>query len=281
MRALVACVSLVLLGLACSQAAAEPALRVSTKNPKPGDPVLVTVDGVARRPKGKGGGVELQFFPVERGWQALFAVDLDHPPGELKVALQDGPTETLVVREHKFPEEAVTVPPEYAVPPEDKRKQIDADNVAVIRALKHEGPPLFQRPFRPAGKGKRTSPFGAARTWNGDPHVSRHLGLDLAARRGAPVRTVQRGKIALVLDDGFLMGGTVVVIHGAGIASAYFHLSDIAVKKGDEVELGAVLGKVGLSGRTTGPHIHMGIWVPGGFVDPAVFLRLKIGKPKG
>jgi murein DD-endopeptidase len=57
-------------------------------------------------------------------------------------------------------------------------------------------------------------------------------------------------------------------------------LSDIAVAVGDEVERGTVLGKVSLSGRTSGPHVHIGIWVPGGFVEPVVFARLKLGPPR-
>jgi murein DD-endopeptidase MepM/ murein hydrolase activator NlpD len=68
-------------------------------------------------------------------------------------------------------------------------------------------------------------------------------------------------------------------VHGAGIASAYFHVSDFAVKTGEMVEAGAVLGKVGVTGRTTGPHIHVGIWAAGGFVDPAVFFKLPIAAP--
>jgi hypothetical protein len=257
--------------------AAKPQLQVSTRTPKPGDPVLVTVTGVVDEPSGTGGRVPLVFFPVARGWQAVFAVPLDNAPATLEVAA-GGLTETLTVRAHTFVEEAVTVPPEFAEPPEDKRKQLDADNVAVIGAVKETSPPLFRGPFRMPGKGRRTSPFGSWRTLNGG-YRSRHLGLDIGARKGSPVRAVQHGKVTLV-HDGFLMGGTVVLTHGAGIASAYFHLSDIAVKAGDVVKPGQALGKVGLTGRTTGPHIHLGIWVPGGFIDPVTFLSLRFAPPK-
>jgi murein DD-endopeptidase MepM/ murein hydrolase activator NlpD len=260
-------------------ALAEPRLRVSTTKPKPGDPVLVTVEGVDGTPKGTGGKVPLVFFPIRRGWQAVFAVPLEEPPAELKVEI-NGVAQQLVlaVRPHEFPEETVTVAPELAEPPADKRKQIDAENGAAIDALKNTSPPLFRVPFRWSAGGKMTSPYGAWRTFNGG-HRSQHLGMDHSASAGAPVRAVQAGKVTLVCDC-FLMGGTVVVIHGAGIASTYFHLSDIAVAAGDDIERGAVLGKVGLTGRTTGPHTHLGIWVPGGFIDPAVFLRLNLGPPQ-
>jgi murein DD-endopeptidase MepM/ murein hydrolase activator NlpD len=128
----------------------------------------------------------------------------------------------------------------------------------------------------PAG-GVKTSAFGAWRTLNGG-YRSRHLGLDYAARKGAAVRTIQDGEVTVV-RSGFLTGGTVVVVHGAGIASAYFHLDDIKVAVGDTIKRGTILGKVGMTGRTTGPHMHVGIWVPNSFVDPEVFLRLGIGVP--
>lgn len=257
--------------------AAKPQLQVSTRTPKPGDPVLVTVTGIGDQPSGTGGRVPLVFFPVARGWQAVFAIPLENAPAEIEVTA-GGLTETLTVRAHTFEEEAVTVAPEFAAPPADKRKQLDADNDAVIGAVKDTSPPLFRGTFRMPGKGRQTSPFGSWRTLNGG-HRSRHFGLDIGARKGSPVRAVQHGKVTLV-HDGFLMGGTVVLTHGASIASTYFHLTDIAVAAGDVVKPGQALGKVGLTGRTTGPHIHLGIWVPGGFVDPAVFLRLAFAPPR-
>jgi murein DD-endopeptidase MepM/ murein hydrolase activator NlpD len=257
--------------------AAKPQLQVSTRTPKPGDPVLVTVTGVAGEPSGTGGRVPLVFFPVARGWQAVFAVPLEDAPARVEVTA-GGLTETLTVRAHTFAEEAVTVAPELAEPPADKRKQLDEDNAAVIEAVKDPAPPLFRGRFRLPGKGRQTSPFGSWRTLNGD-YRSRHLGLDIGARQGSPVRAVQHGKVTLV-HDGFLMGGTVVLTHGAGIASTYFHLTDIAVAAGDVVKPGQVVGKVGMTGRTTGPHIHLGIWVPGGFIDPAAFLRLPLATPR-
>jgi murein DD-endopeptidase MepM/ murein hydrolase activator NlpD len=262
--------------LGAGDALAEPRLSVSTKTPKPGDPVLVTVTGMDATPKGTGGHAHLHFFPVRGGWQAVFAVPLEDAPPEVKVEVDGaGLKETLTVRAHAFPAEEVAIAPELAEPSAQKGKQIDADNSAIIDALKESGPRLFQEPFR-YPTGRVTSPFGAVRTFNGGLYKSRHLGMDVAAKIGSAVRAVERGKVALVYD-GFLVGGTIVVLHGAGIASVHFHLSDISVAVGDQVERGAVLGKVSLTGRTTGPHIHVGIWVPGGFVDPAVFARLKLG----
>jgi murein DD-endopeptidase MepM/ murein hydrolase activator NlpD len=257
---------------------AEPKLDVAPKAPRSGDPVLVTVRGVDKAPRGTGGKVPLVFFAVRDGWQAIFAVPVEDPPGELKIVLTEPAlSQTIALAERRWAEEQVTIDPELAEPSADKRKVIDSDNAAIIAALKDRGPPMFRSKFAVPGSGTRTSAFGAWRTLNGG-YRSRHLGVDYAARKATPVRTIEDGEVTLV-RDGFLTGGTVVVAHGGGIASTYFHLDDIKVAVGDAIKRGTVVGKVGLTGRTTGPHIHVGIWVPGGFIDPETFLRLRIGVP--
>lgn len=290
--------------------ASKVKLTLSSTKPKPGDPILVKVTGAAAMPRGTAGGRRLIFFPVKAGWQAVFAVplgdapeaeeepdrgfwdvwhgrtspaaaaaDKDKPaaPRTIKVAIADGPSTTLTVKPHTFPEEAITIDEALANPPAAQAREIDTDNAAVIAALRNNDPPMFKGRFR-APAGKKSSAFGNWRRFNQSEHRSRHLGLDVVARKGAPIRAVARGKVALV-RSGILMGGTVVVVHGAGLASCYFHVSDFAVKAGEMVEAGQVLGKVGVTGRTTGPHIHVGVWARGGFVDPAAFFRLPLAAP--
>jgi murein DD-endopeptidase MepM/ murein hydrolase activator NlpD len=288
--------------------ASKVKLKLSSSKPKPGDPILVKVTGSEGMPRGSAGRRRLVFFPVRGGWQSVFAVPLgDAPEAEeeedrgfwdtwhgrggqapaappdktapttIKVAIADGPTQTITVMPHTFPEENITIDEALANPPAAQAREIDTDNAAVIAALRNNDPPMFKGRFR-APSGKKTSAFGNWRRFNQSEHKSRHLGLDAAARKGAAIRAVQRGKVALV-RSGILMGGTVVVVHGAGLASCYFHVSDFAVKTGEMVEPGQVLGKVGVTGRTTGPHIHVGIWARGGFVDPAAFFRLPLGAP--
>lgn len=257
---------------------AEPRLDVAPRAPRPGDPVLVTVSGVDKAPRGTGGKTPLVFFAVRDGWQAVFAVPIEDASSELKVVLAEPAlSQTVALTERHWGEEQVKIAPEMAEPPADKRKVIDSDNAAIIAGLKGHGPPLFHGGFAVPGSGVRTSSFGAWRTLNGG-YRSRHLGVDYAARKGAAVKVIQDGEVTVV-RDGFLTGGTVVVVHGAGLASTYFHLDDIKVAVGDTIKRGTIVGKVGLTGRTTGPHIHVGIWVPGGWIDPDVFLRLRMGVP--
>jgi hypothetical protein len=277
--------SLARLSLAClgflaaaAPVRAEPRLEIEPKAPRTGDPVLVTVTGVDHAPRGMGGKVPLVFFQVRDGWQAVFALPVVDDSKDVKIAItHPALSETLAPATRKWGEENVTIDPELAEPPPDKRKIIDADNGAIIKALREQAALRFQGHFSLPGSGQQTSGFGSWRTLNGG-FRARHLGLDFGVRKGTPVHAIEDGQVTLV-RDGFLTGGTVVVVHGAGIASTYFHLDDIKVGVGDVIKRGAVVGKVGLTGRTTGPHIHLAVWVPGGFIDPAVFLHLKIGPP--
>jgi murein DD-endopeptidase MepM/ murein hydrolase activator NlpD len=84
----------------------------------------------------------------------------------------------------------------------------------------------------------------------------------------------------VLVRDCFLAGNVVVVAHGGGVASAYYHLNKASVAEGDTVAQGDVIGLAGHTGRTTGPHLHLSMHVPGGMVDPAAFFKLKLAPAK-
>ena len=256
-------------------AIAETQLRVEPTTVRPGDPVLVTVGPAFDVPHGKANGKELHFFRSKQGYQAVFAVAVDAKPDRITVEVDGVKTPaTVAVRFVAFPNADIVVEEEFANPPAGLREQIAADNAAILDALRAAaGDPQFTRAFaRP--RGKVTSAFGEWRTFN-DGHRSQHLGFDVRAREGAKVNAVNDGTVMLVRDT-FLAGKVVVVAHGGGIASTFFHLSASAVAEGDRVKRGQVIGRAGQTGRTTGPHIHLGIAVHGGFVDPAAFFKLPI-----
>jgi murein DD-endopeptidase MepM/ murein hydrolase activator NlpD len=119
------------------------------------------------------------------------------------------------------------------------------------------------------------SRFGCRTIINGHER-SPHSGVDLRAGEGTPVKATNRGRIVFVADH-FFSGRSVVADHGAGIQSMYFHLSHIPVKVGQLVEKGAVIGLSGSSGRVTGPHLHFGIRINGGRVDPIQFIEISRG----
>jgi murein DD-endopeptidase MepM/ murein hydrolase activator NlpD len=254
-------------------AAAEPVVTVAPRDARPGDAVLVTVTGVDAPPDGKLGGAPLRFFAATAGFQALGAIPLDFELGTIEVHVAGARPRSVPVTPPKLRETSLVVEDELASPPKEERERIAADNRAILEAAEAPGAPQFTRPFR-RPPGKVTSPFGTWRIFN-DGHRSQHLGLDYTATERSRVRALNRGTVTLVRDC-FLAGNVVVVAHGAGIATAYYHLAEAAVKEGDVVERGAVVGLAGHTGRATGPHLHLSVRVPGGFVDPARFLALKL-----
>ena len=262
--------------LVSTLAFAETKVTVTPRSARPGDAVLVTVTGTRELPKGDAAGEKLQFFRARNGYQAVFAVPLTGTEDSISVEIDGAKLPARVaVRTVTFPEASVVVEEEYANPPAAERARLDADNKAILAALsKSDGAdPAFTTAFR-RPRGKVTSMFGEWRTFN-DGHRSQHLGMDVAAKEGERVNAANAGTVTLVRDT-FLAGNVVVVAHGGGIATAYFHLTSTDVAEGDAVNAGEAIGKAGKTGRATGPHLHIAVRAPGGFVDPASFFRLKL-----
>ncbi len=117
--------------------------------------------------------------------------------------------------------------------------------------------------------------FGARRIINNSPR-NPHSGEDYPAPTGTSVLSMNDGTVALV-DDLFFAGRTVIVDHGTGLFSHYFHLDEIRTSEGDRVRRGQILGTVGETGRVTGPHLHLGVTLSGNRVDPEQFFTEPLG----
>lgn len=123
----------------------------------------------------------------------------------------------------------------------------------------------------PPVRGRTSSAFGLRRFFNGEER-NPHSGLDFAVPRGTPVRAPADGVVTIV-GDYFFNGRTVFVDHGQGFITMYCHLDSVSVQKGQQVSRGDELGKVGATGRATGPHLHWNVSLNGKRVDPEIFLR--------
>ena len=117
-----------------------------------------------------------------------------------------------------------------------------------------------------------TSAFGTRRSYGSGPPTSYHGGVDYGAEVGTPVLAAGRGRVALA-EELTVRGQAVIIDHGLGVYSGYYHLSEIAVEAGQEVERDDPIGKVGSTGLSTGPHLHWEIRVGGVYVDPLQWTR--------
>jgi murein DD-endopeptidase MepM/ murein hydrolase activator NlpD len=184
----------------------------------------------------------------------------------------------LPVQRAGYPNETLSVPPAYARPDSaaSARIQSEIERSRQVSRLSQGRRRLWSGPFRLPRGSRITSQFGTARVYNGEVQ-SRHLGADFAGAIGAPVRAPGKGVVALVADF-YLAGRAVYVDHGAGLVTAYFHLSKSLVREGDTVHAGQRIGLVGQSGRVTGPHLHWVARYGAISVDPMSLLTLVSSK---
>jgi murein DD-endopeptidase MepM/ murein hydrolase activator NlpD len=196
-------------------------------------------------------------------------------PLPIEVATDVGSaTATLRIEPSTFPRRSLEVPKTFVEPPppEIERRQAE-DRAAFARAFAQPpSPPLFRAPFAWPRKDRVTAGYGETRTFNG-VKPGQHYGLDLAGKVGAPVVAANDGRVVLV-RDAWASGDSVVVFHGAGLFTTYFHLSRIRVAEGEAVRRGQRIGDVGKTGRASGPHLHWGVRVGELYVDPRSVLRL-------
>ena len=155
------------------------------------------------------------------------------------------------------PSEQLAVAPRFGEPLDSALEARVAREAAIARDIgrrSHERPRMWTATFSRPRPSAITSRFGAGRTFNGRVS-SRHLGVDFRGATGTPVRAANRG-IVVAIDTFYLGGRIVYVDHGAGVVTAYMHLSRALVAVGDTVQRGQRIALVGATGRVTGPHLH-------------------------
>jgi len=177
-----------------------------------------------------------------------------------------------------FRSTTLSVPPKFLEPPASAKKRIAADGAALGEAYAQPfGPPRYRGAMARPREGEVTGRYGDQRVYNGKVSGA-HYGLDLDGAQGAPIQAAADGQVVLARDC-YMSGWTTVVWHGAGIYSVYLHQAKVEVKAGQQVSRGQRIGRVGSTGRSTGPHLHWGVKVDGLWVDPDSLVRVAIGAP--
>lgn len=239
--------------------------------------------GVAIVDVGAAGALEPQVFLGERRVltvaeggrrKAVVGIALAVEPGELKLDVRDAAGTHLVafrVLPKKYREQKLTVPQRQVdLSPEDAAR-VEKESTrlrAVYDSFSAAAPPTLA--LQPPVRGVRQDTFGSRRVFNGQAR-NPHSGMDIAAGTGTPIRAPADGTVVDV-GNYFFNGNNVLVDHGQGFITMYCHLSAFDVKAGDKVKTGQLIGKVGATGRVTGPHLHFGVLLNGASVDPSLFL---------
>ncbi len=254
--------------------------------PRVGDVAWLHVKNVAEDATVEGSlsGRPLAFFPYAGGQAALVGLDLETRPGAQpwRVGVVEpgrAPRTargTVQVLRRSFPVERLQLQRAMVdLDPETERRAVAEGKrlQTLYRTLTPER--LWRGRFtRPVAGTEPGTGFGARRVINGQPRAP-HGGADFSAPKGTPIVAVNSGRVALVAEF-FFPGRFVVLDHGLGLYTLYFHLDEVAVVEGQRLERGQTLGTVGATGRATGPHLHFGAQLGAARVDPAAVLGLDV-----
>ena len=150
------------------------------------------------------------------------------------------------------------LPEKKVTPPKEVYERIKRENKLIGEARSIESDLTFftKKFINPLDKAIVTGVYGSQRILNGKPKWP-HYGIDFAAKEGTNIKAMLDGTATMVESDLFYTGGTLIFDHGHGISTLYMHMKDIYVKKGQKVKQGEVIGTVGSTGRSTGPHLDI------------------------
>ncbi len=192
----------------------------------------------------------------------VFGIDRDRKFDLTITKIQNGKKEKIIkkVLKRKYNIQRIDGLEESKVtPPESVYKRIKDENNKIGKARSiNSDLPFFRNQFIMPVEGIISGVYGSQRILNGKPKWP-HYGIDIAAKQGTMIKSSGSGTVTMAEDDLYYTGGTIIMDHGHGISTIYSHLENVMVSVGDKINQGDIIGTVGSTGRSTGPHLDFRI----------------------
>lgn len=240
----------------------------------PGGVVIVPVAGGANaKPFVQYNKQQVMVLKQNEQWLAVVGVPLSAKIGSQILTVKSAGKTTkisFVIADKAYPTQYIEIKDDGKVNPNNyDMKRINREKVAINAALEHWTEGDVELNFAWPIEGRVSGLFGRRRVFNGQPRKP-HSGMDIAAPTGTEIHAPANG---IVRNTGnyFFNGNTVFIDHGQGLVTMFCHMNKIGVKAGQIIKQGDVIGTVGMTGRVTGPHLHLGVSLNDTRVEPRLF----------
>lgn len=248
---------------------ALPTIEIKPQRTYPGDVIFVHAKNVQTVTLFK---KTYQLQLSSGSYVRFIPVPVETKPGVYPVQTSNPQVKTTItVAPKTFATDSITVSSQMNAMRQNTAR-IDADqkeiNVARSQSAKTA---YFADTFQMPTQGRLTTPYGYQRVVNGKPS-NRHMAIDIANKQGTPIVASNHGRVVLA-ESLYLTGNTVIIDHGLTLFSIYAHMSKLDVKPGQQVAKGQLIGKIGTTGFSTGPHLHYGMLIGNTYINPNPFFQ--------
>jgi murein DD-endopeptidase MepM/ murein hydrolase activator NlpD len=263
-------------------ALAPPSLEVAPQSVTQGGTVFVRIHAPAATAVAlRQGTTRLEAARAADGrWEALLGIWAEEAPGTRTLTAEavgaDAPTSastTVTVTKRTFPVQHLRM--SSAQSSKYEAPSVQEEYRLIGEALHRDTARVWRGAFRRPTEGRVSTQYGVQRFRNGEK-VNLHKGIDIAAPRGRLIVAANAGTVVLRRDFA-LHGRAVAIDHGGGVVGLYLHLNDFGVVDGQEVTAGQKIGRVGMTGASTGPHLHYALYVHGTAIDPLLWEKVPAG----